>query len=238
MMRKEKIFWGVFFVLAAAFMIISQLGFLQGVGAFRIIWAVFCVAVIINGVIKQHFGEILFPLAFICILFDKQLGITALTPWTVLGAALLGTIGLSMLFHKRRHHRMPGYVHMHMDGEEGFERVENGADGNHVHFKTSFGSAIKYVNSDDFEYAELECSFGAMKVYFDNAMLQNQNATIELEVSFGGVELYMPKSWNVINHTDTTFGGIDEKNRNQPDGSHTVTLTGDVSFAGVTIIYV
>mgnify|MGYP006893000712 FL=1 len=40
-------------------------------------------------------------IAFICIIYDDWLGITALTPWTVLGAALLGSIGLSLIFKKK-----------------------------------------------------------------------------------------------------------------------------------------
>ena len=44
----------------------------------------------------------LFSLAFAAILFDEALGIEAITPWPVLGAALLGTIGLNMIFNKNK----------------------------------------------------------------------------------------------------------------------------------------
>ena len=44
-----------------------------------------------KGIRNVNFWEILFSIAFICIIYDDQLGITALTPWTVLGAALLGS---------------------------------------------------------------------------------------------------------------------------------------------------
>lgn len=80
-------------------------------------------------------------------------------------------------------------------------------------FKNSFGASTKYINSDEFEFAQLD-------------------------VSFAGVELYIPKTWNVINQIDVTFGGVDEKNKNQSAGVPTLTLMGDVSFSGVTIIYI
>lgn len=238
--KGEKIFWGVFLILAAVFIIVSQLGFLEGVGIFSTLFAVFWVAVLIKGIIKLRFGEILFPLAFLCIIFDEQLKITAITPWTVLGAALLGTIGLNLIFRRKNHwhiHHNGKYVNIN-HGEEGFERVVNDTDGTAVTFSTSFGSAVKYVNSENFEYASLECSFGAIKVYFDNAVIPSGNATIDLDVSFGAAELYFPKQWTVVNHADTSFGGIEEKNRNNSTGSPVVTLTGDASFSGVTIIYV
>ena len=49
--KKEKIFWGVFLILAAAFLIIGRLGFLEGFSLGNILCAVFLVAVIIHGII-------------------------------------------------------------------------------------------------------------------------------------------------------------------------------------------
>lgn len=60
-----------------------------------------------NGIRNVNFWEILFSIAFICIIYDDWLGITALTPWTVLGAALLGSIGLSLIFKKRADTALP-----------------------------------------------------------------------------------------------------------------------------------
>jgi hypothetical protein len=47
----------------------------------------------VKSLLRINFAGILFSIAFICIIYDKQLGITAATPWTVLIAALLGSIG-------------------------------------------------------------------------------------------------------------------------------------------------
>lgn len=251
--RSKNIFWGLFLLLAAVFLVVSRLGFLEGFGVVSILFAIFWVAILIEGVIRLSFGKILFSLAFLSIIFDEQLGIEAITPWVVLAAALLGTIGLNMIFKRKKHYSYDGdwnkhygdkIVDVEIDTEadadmyDEAKRQANGLSGNKIFFRTNFGSAVKYVNSDNFEFAALECSFGAMKVFFDNATIQNGNATIELDVSFGGVELYLPKHWSVVNQTDTAFGGVDEKNHNSTNGSPVVTLTGDVNFAGVTIIYV
>ena len=104
--------------------------------------------------------------------------------------------------------------------------------------ESSFGSSIKYINSEDFRGAGIHCSFGAMKVYFDHAEVPQGQAAVKLDVSFGGVELYIPRSWQVVNHLSAAFGGVDEKGRCQPDGTVSLVLNGKVSFAGVTIIYI
>lgn len=247
----NNMLWGAFLILAAVFLIVSKLGNFEGVGLFSILFTVFWVSILVEGVMRRSFGRILFALAFLCIIYDKQLGIEAITPWTVLIAAWLGTMGLNMMFRKRKHHceinwkkKDDTIIDVEVNGdfqEEGYYQKRSQVDslnGNKVFFSTSFGSAVKYVDSNNFEYASLECSFASMKVYFDKVMIQNGSATVELDVSFGSVELYFPKEWSVVNHMDTAFGGIDEKNQNASTGSPVIMLTGDVSFGNVTIIYV
>ena len=80
---KKNYFWGVFLILAGAYLVVSQLGYLPAVGVFSLLFTVVCIAVIVASIPHVHFGGILFPLAFIAIIYDKPLGITAITPWTV-----------------------------------------------------------------------------------------------------------------------------------------------------------
>jgi predicted membrane protein len=232
--RLEKIFWGLFFIFGAAFILVSQLGYLQDVNVFTLLFAVFLAACFLKSLIHVEFTGMLFSLAFLAIIFDHELRITAITPWPVLGAALLGSIGLNIIFHKH-HHYYHSYNHKHF--EENFETVDV-EDGSKVNYGTSFGSSIKYVNSDDFKQANLHCSFGAMKVYFDNAVIQSGSAVINLQVSFSGVELYIPKEWKIVNHAGVSLGAITEKNRPQSNDSPVVTITGSASFSGIEIIYV
>lgn len=230
-MRKEKIFWGLFFIAAGIFIIVSQLGYFTGINIFSLILTIFLIACMIKSIRHLNFSGILFPAAFLCIIYAETLGITKITPWPVLLAALFGSIGLSIIFHN--HH-----YYSHSNHEEHFTEIIDQEDGNSFNFETSFGSSIKYVNSEDFNQANLKCTFGSMKVYFDNAMIQSEQAVIKLDVSFAGVELYIPKTWNIINKANISFGAIDEKNRNQSNGVPSVTLTGNSSFAGISIIYV
>ncbi len=232
-MKKERYFWGALFILAGVFMVVSRLGYFPNVNVLSLLLTVFLGAVIVKSIPRLNFAGILFPLAFIAIIYDKELGITAITPWTVLLAALFGSIGLSMIFHK--HMKCVHHDHQHEDYS--FEKIDIEDEG-HVVYKSAFGESAKYVNTDKFEKGDFECSFGAMKIYFDHAMMKNQNAIVKLEVSFAGVELFIPKSWKVEDRTSVFLGGVSEKNRSYEGATNTLTLVGDVSFAGVEIIYV
>lgn len=229
-MKKERIFWGLFFIVSAVFLIVSRMGVLGDIGVFSLLLTVFFAACLIKSVVHRSVTGVLFSVAFLCIIYARPLGIESITPWPVLGAALLGSIGFSFLFHPRR----SCYHHHHIDSEESVETV----DGAQMEFSTTFSGSIKYVNSDDFQSARLHCAFGSLKVYFDNAVIQHGEAVLDLDVSFAGVELYIPKNWSLVNKTSTAFGGIDEKNRNDSSGGPVVRLKGKVSFGGVEIVYV
>ena len=234
-MKKERIFWGLFFIVAAIFLLVSRLGLLGDIGLWSLLLTVFFVACLVKSIAHKSVSGVLFAVAFLCIVYAKPLGIEAITPWPVLGAAALGSIGISFLYHPRRDYRNYGCWGR---GNHYSTETEETVDGSQMEFSTSFAGSIKYVNSDDFQSADLKCSFGSLKVYFDNAMIQNGAARIFLDVSFGGVELFVPKEWNVVNNVSASFGSVDEKNSSRSSGVPVVTLTGKVSFGGIEIVYI
>lgn len=232
-MKKDRVFWGLAFILGGIFLIISKLGYFPNVNLFSLLLTVILAVVIVKSFINVNFVGILFPIAFICIIYDKQLGITNITPWTVLIAALLGSIGLSMIFNKPNNWVNKKYYSEDYE----FEKIDL-QDESHVKFKNSFGDTIKYINSDNFEQADFNCSFGAMKVYFDNANMKNSNAIVRINASFSAIELYVPKTWNIDDKTNSFLSGISEKNKSDKVTTNTLTLVGDISFSGVDIIYI
>ncbi len=232
-MKKERVFWGALFLLASIFMIVSRLGYLPDINVFSLLLTAFLGAVIVKSIPHLNFAGILFPIAFMSIIYDKELGITAITPWTVLLAALLGSIGLSMIFHKH----MKWAHHKHHFEDYKFEKIDV-EDENKVIFKSAFCESIKYIDTNHFEQGDFECSFGAMKIYFDHAVMSREKAIVRLEASFSGVELYVPKTWKVNDQTRVFMGGVNEKNRSNERATHTLTLVGEVNFSGIEIIYI
>ena len=97
MKNGKKIFWGVLFLLGAVALIVGQMGYLGDLNFWSVLITIGLIGFLLEGVADRNFGMILFALAFLAITNDKLLGIEELTPWPVLGAALLGTIGLDIL---------------------------------------------------------------------------------------------------------------------------------------------
>lgn len=227
----KKIFWGLFFILGGIFIIINQLGYFDtNVNLFSIICTIFLIPIFVSSLFKLNYFGILFSAALLLIIYREPLNLENLTPITILTTALLGSIGLSIIFDK--HHVIKVHHHEH------FDQVINSPDSEEVNLSVSFGSSIKYVNTDNFKTANIRSSFGAAKVYFDNAKIKDDTATINLDVSFSGVELYIPKDWKIINKIDTSLGGVEEKNNIRTETEKTVVLTGKVSLGGIEIIYI
>ncbi|MDO5294161.1 MAG: hypothetical protein Q4F05_15590 [bacterium] len=234
-MKKQKIIWGLLLVLGAMVLIFGKLGYLGEIKPFSVIISAALGLIAILNLFKLEFTGVFFPLAFIGIIYDKELGITAITPWIILVAALLLSIGFSLIFHKHEHH--VEYNRKKDFDEKDFDVIDV-EDASNVTCSTKFGASAKYVNTDDFRQADLSCSFGAMKVYFDNAIIKEDKAVVHIDASFCGMELYVPKEWKVEDHLGVSLAGVTEKNRSQSNGSPVLVLVGNVSFSGIDIIYV
>lgn len=234
-MKGRKIFWGIFFILAAVIVVISKLGMIPDIGVFTILATAFMIWMLVEGVRHVNFFEILFSIAFLCIIYDKPLGIEELTPWTVLAAALLGSIGLSMLFRGKKKNHFS--VDVNWDDKKGKSDSEQ-CSGEHIHCENNFGSAIRYINSDNFQNAHLENNFGSMTIYFDNAMIQGGSAYVEMENNFGETILYIPKEWKVENHLEHTFGTINEYGSSLGSSNATLYLRGEANFGHIDVYYV
>lgn len=232
-MKERNIFWGILFVLGAIGLIIGKMGFLSEVNTFSLGFSVILVAVIIDSLFRLNYAGILFSIAFLCIIYDKQLGITELTPWTVLIAALFGSIGLSMIFPKKnKFFKKKSYW--------SFEKGENIniEDEGNIKISAAFSGGTKFINTNKFTSATISCKYSGLEVYFDNAVMAENTAVVKLDVAFSGLELYIPKNWNVENRTNVFLGGIENKKYGDEVYTNTLILVGNVKLSGVEIHYI
>lgn len=237
-MKKRKIFWGIFFIVMAMIVIVSKLGILPEVGVFALLATVFLVWMAADGVRHRNFYEMLFAVAFLCIIYDKPLGIEALTPWTVLAAALLLSIGLSLLFGGKNTIKHSIECEWGRDDSRGIGSSNEQYSGEQVYFRNNFGSAIRYITSDNFCKAYLENNFGSMKIYFDNAIIQSNTAFVKIDNNFGETILYIPREWKVQNELEHCFGNISEHGKSIGTSSAVLWLKGETNFGNIEIYYV
>ncbi len=244
----KKVVWGVILVLAAVFLLVSQMGLIPefNLGFWTIVWTLVSAAILIDGIIKFRFSGIFFGLAFLAIVYAEPLGITAITPWPVLGAALLLSIGCHMLFPKRKHKKIVTARYtdhygneIDIDREKGVEEEEHheGIDGEYIEFTQVFKSGTKYINSSNLKSVSGECVFGNMDIYFTNTQLAGGNATVDFDNVFSHVNLYVPSNWSVVENCENVFASVNYKGHNFPDGKNRLNLTCDNVFGNIKVYY-
>lgn len=228
----RKILWGLLLIIAAIYILISRYTGFPKIDVFRLVLTILFVFMVIEGLRTIDFYKILLPAACICIIYDKYLGLTAITPWPVLCAALLGSIGLTILFGKKEKQHIEFKVKSKITRENCSDYI----NGENIMLRNNFGSTIKYINSDNFCFAEIENNFGSMVVYFDSATIQNSCASINIENNFGETKLFIPKEWHIQNNLEHILGAVNEYGI--PSGTNDIILSikGHTSF-GVISIY-
>ncbi|KRN98747.1 LiaF transmembrane domain-containing protein [Companilactobacillus kimchiensis] len=248
MRNRNGIFWGLFLLLSAAILVVSQMHLITYTfGFWTIIVTIMLVAVLIKSLVYFAIPGTVFSLAFLAILYAKPLGITALVPWTILGAALLISIGLSMIFRpliarhrpwmNKKYYRGYSWHHGRNFNGNGDPDVKTVNDSD-VDVYVKMGSSIRYVKSENFKEANIDVSMGDAKVYFENVTVEG-TAVINVNASLGGIELYIPKTWNVVKELDNNMGGVSEVGFSDVTvDSPVVTIRGLVSLSGLKISYI
>ena len=96
--RAGNIFCGVLIIAATILWMLSKLGYIGDAVTGHIIVSTLWIAWLIKGCIERKSFSIFMSLAFLAIVWNKELGIEAITPWPVMGAAIFLTIGVSFIF--------------------------------------------------------------------------------------------------------------------------------------------
>lgn len=234
-MKNRNIFWGLIFIFAAVFVLLNNFGYFEDINITKILITVLLVYCMFKNVRPLNFFGILIPAAFICILYDDALHLTAITPFPILAAAVFGSIGLSFIFPRK-----PYYDDNHCHGFDsafGSSTIDH-LNESDVTCKVCFGETTKYIDTPNFQKAYLKCSFGSLKVFFDHAFIEGDSAEIYVDNSFGETDIYLPKEWNVNMLVTATFGDVQEIHKIAQTGAPYVTIRGNVSFGDCKIYYI
>lgn len=234
---KRNWFWGIICILGAILIFGNLFGFLPFTfSLWKIIGTLICLSVIIDGIKERSFYSPLFGIAIVFYLFKEDLGFEDISFWLLMVGTWLLAWGLTSIFHPEKNHiKVNKQIEINF-GDDDTENVEYSTN-SIINITSSFGEKVQYIQTNDLQYVTIDSKFSGLKLYFDQATIQNQ-ATIEIDGNFTGIELYVPKEWNVQSHIRAFFGGVDEKGQPSSSGYPTLNITGRVHFGGVEIHYI
>lgn len=254
--NRSKIWWGILFIVLAAFLILDGTGILpMELDVFSIVFLGIGAIMAIHSLYEITFFGFYTGIAIVYYELSKVLNIPWVSIKILVLAVILLSIGTSLLIpssyiNRIKEKRMEKYKindqvwenraedYDNPDLVGKFQTVENRDNENYAYGKNSFGATSKYITMNNLQGATLECSFGELKAYFDGSTIVNPPIDITLHCNFGSIELYVPKEWNINPMVKVSIGNIDEKNRPARSDGPVVNLMGSVSLGSVQIIYV
>jgi len=238
-MKHRNWFWGIFFLAAGFFVVASQLGGFIHLGFWSIVATVLLVAALIGSIFDVSFFGILVSAALLYAIYQGPFAWPLVSVWLLLLTAVLISTGLSFIFHGRRHRRWDKRKYW---GENwgGHGSTEQYIDGDDVSISESFSEVSKYLHAECLRQASIASSFGKLSVYFDGVKLSPGGAEVNIDVSFGKIELFLPKEWRVTDQVHTSAGAVTNNLRSNVTAadSPVLTLKGRVSFGNLEIRYV
>ena len=101
-----------------------------------------------------------------------------------------------------------------------------------------FGGSHHIVLDPVFKGARIKNVFGATILDLRRTTLEAEETYIDVECVFGGVEIFVPNEWLVVNEFKATFGGSEDKRyveKDQLDYAHRLILCGKLTFGGIEI---
>ena len=188
--------FGVLIVAVGTILLLERFGLIDSDLVFRY-WPLAIVGAGIAKVLTSSgrvFGVVLMVIGSAILL--NQFGYVHLDWRTVWPIALI-FFGGSMLYRslRNRNRRQDGELHS-------VQRLNEWA---------VFGGGRVLNNSKDFRGGEVFAMFGGYEVDLTGAEIRADEVEIQANVMFGGVELKVPREWEVVNKGAPVFGGYEDK---------------------------
>lgn len=230
--KNKRIMFGAFIILAGIFILAKKIGvpFIH-----YPIWPIVLIVVGIVSGIKHNFRR---PFSWILILIGTLHLIPRFTIFGILSThfifpIILMGVGLYVIFKPKRNLK-------HCARFNGYRRERFTAatihDEDSIALDVAFGERTNIITSKQFKGGTIDASFGNAKVNLLQAEGETP-ITIDVNISFGGLEIYVPSHWDIVLEIDDSFASVEDKRyiRTQAETPMKLILTGKCSFGSVTV---
>lgn len=230
---KSKIFFGVGFTLVGMSIIMQAMGISLRFSWFGILLLIFLPAMAITSLINKEWGGVFFPIALLLVIFGETLGFGVINLWQAFFAALFLSIGFAILFPKKRN---KFHYHKHYYSNQS-ERIDVDSD-DEIYWSAKLSENTRFIRSKNFTKGEFQCSMGSLNIYLDQAQINPNGATIDLQCNLGNIILILPRNCRVENNISSSLGevGVDYPSYIDVSGP-LIVITGNVSLGNVTISF-
>ena len=222
---KKKAFGIVLLVLAALVLLQGNFG-IPSLGGH--IWPLIGIGFFayqsVEALLRRHLTSASFTALVALMIANHFYDILPIPNQSLFWASILIVMGVSALTHSNRTWNGKKWWY---DGEKTILTDK----------EVAFGSGTFYKQDQDLVDDQVEVGFGNAKIYYDNAEMLGDSATLKIEVGFGNAVIYVPQHWGVDLKVET-FCGVAKADTPLAPTSKTLIIRGDVAFGKLGIVYV
>ena len=222
---KKKAFGIVLLVLAALVLLQGNFGIPSFGGE---IWPLIGIGFFayqsVEAILRRHFTSASVTTLVALMIANHFYDILPIPNQSLFWASVLIVLGVSMLTHTNRTWNGKKWWH---DGEKTILTDK----------EVAFGAGTFYKQDQELVEDEFEVGFGNAKIYYDNAEMLGDSATLKIEVGFGNAVIYVPQHWRVDLKVET-FCGAAKADAPVAPTSKTLIIRGDVAFGKLGVVYV
>lgn len=243
--KVSRIFWGVFFIAAATFVVLNQMEiWTYKLGFWAIIGTIVFALSLIDGIVNRRITEGVFSVAFLLMIYAQPLHITRLVPWTILLAAILISIGLGVIFRNRFHtivyanKKIKDFREKREDFSNNlFTETVTNDQGDHVVINQTLSDVSRYIHSKELETIDVTSKFGDVNIYLDDAESKNGIVNMNLYIMMSDLDIFVPLSWQVVNYVNPGIGDLRIEGTSNGGGPQLV-INGRARFSDIKIKYI
>lgn len=144
-------------------------------------------------------------------------------------------IGIGLLFKRNRHRSFQNRCN---SGRPECSKEEFRSEDGFVVSENIFGSIQQIVLDPVLRGAQIKNTFGETILDLRRTSLEGHQTFIDIECTFGGIEIFIPTHWNIQNQIRPLLGGCDDKRYNSSvpiDQEHVLIIRGKVTLGGIEI---
>ena len=222
---KKKAFGIVLLVLAAVVLLQGNFGIPSLEGK---IWPLIGIGFFayqsVGALLRHHFTSASFTALVALMIANHFYEILSIPNQSLFWASILIVLGVSSLTHSNRTWNGKKWW---FDGEKTILLDK----------EVAFGTGTFYKQDQELVEDQVEVGFGNAKIYYDNAEMLGDFATLNIEVGFGNAVIYVPQHWRVDLKVET-FCGAAKADAPLGPTSKTLIIRGDVAFGKLGVVYV
>ena len=222
---KKKAFGIVLLILAALVLLQGNFG-IPSLGGH--IWPLIGIGFFayqsVEALLRRHLTSASFTALVALMIANHFYDILPIPNQTLIWAGVLIVLGVNMLTYSNRTWNGKKWWY---DGEKTILSDK----------EVAFGTGTFYKQDQELVEDQVEVGFGNAKIYYDNAEILGDTATLKVEVGFGNAVIFVPQHWRVDLKVET-FCGVAKADTSLAPTSKTLIIRGDVAFGKLGIVYV